>query len=29
MNDNGENAGFRCTIAGEEVGAGVDVLKVL
>lgn len=26
VNDNGENAGFRCTIAGEEVGAGVDVV---
>lgn len=27
VNDNGENAGFRCTIAGEEVGAGVDVAE--
>lgn len=23
VNDNGENAGFRCTIAGEEVGVDV------
>lgn len=27
VNDNGENAGCRCTIAGEEVGAGVDVAE--
>lgn len=27
VNDNGENAGFRCTISGEEVGAGVDVAE--
>lgn len=27
VNDNGENTGFRCTIAGEEIGAGVDVAE--
>lgn len=27
VNDNGENAGFRCTISSEEVGAGVDVAE--